>query len=275
MTKDEISQIVGALMPAVERHLEEVLGGLITRLEALEVRKPESGKDGADGKDGKDGTGISGAIIDRKGSLILTLTDGSTRDLGCIVGKDGADGKDGSPGPAGEDGANGKDGADGESADPAQIAGLVTAEVERQLPAAVSKIKTVKGDKGDPGPAGKDGANGKDGRNGTDGVGFDDMEEELSDDGRLIIRRYKRGNQILKEFRFRVPAVIDRGLYQEGREYDPGDGVTWAGCYWICQKATNTKPGNGDAWRLAVKRGRDGKEGPQGPRGEPGKDARK
>jgi hypothetical protein len=49
----------------------------------------------------KDGVGAAGAIIDRDGNLILTLTDGTTRDLGRVVGKDGDNGKDGQQGPAG------------------------------------------------------------------------------------------------------------------------------------------------------------------------------
>jgi hypothetical protein len=36
----------------------------------------------------KDGVGMAGAVVDRDGRLILTLSDGSTRDLGTIVGKD-------------------------------------------------------------------------------------------------------------------------------------------------------------------------------------------
>lgn len=36
----------------------------------------------------KDGVGLAGALIDRAGSLVLTLTDGTTRDLGPVVGKD-------------------------------------------------------------------------------------------------------------------------------------------------------------------------------------------
>lgn len=36
----------------------------------------------------KDGVSLAGAVIDREGSLILTLSDGSTRDLGKVVGKD-------------------------------------------------------------------------------------------------------------------------------------------------------------------------------------------
>ena len=51
-----------------------------------------------DGQDGKDGVGLAGAIIDRSGELIVTLTNGETRNLGPVVGKDGAPGKDGADG---------------------------------------------------------------------------------------------------------------------------------------------------------------------------------
>jgi hypothetical protein len=36
----------------------------------------------------KDGVGMAGALIDRAGELIVTLTDGSTRSLGPVVGRD-------------------------------------------------------------------------------------------------------------------------------------------------------------------------------------------
>jgi integrin beta 3 len=68
------------------------------------------GKDGAPGLNGKDGVGVAGAIIDRAGGLVLTLSDGTTRDLGQVVGKDGIDGGAGVPGASGRDGADGRDG---------------------------------------------------------------------------------------------------------------------------------------------------------------------
>lgn len=52
----------------------------------------------------KDGVGLAGALIDRSGNLVLTMTDGTVRDLGQIVGRDGA------PGDPGKDGRDGKDG---------------------------------------------------------------------------------------------------------------------------------------------------------------------
>lgn len=76
---------------------------------------PPPGRDGVDGEpgakgdpgqDGRDGVGLAGALIDRSGALIVTLTDGTTRELGPVVGRDGVDGKDGltgERGPAGFD----------------------------------------------------------------------------------------------------------------------------------------------------------------------------
>jgi len=54
-------------------------------------RTGEKGADGAAGEDGRDGIGLTGAIIDRSGRLVLTLSDGSLRELGEIVGRDGKD----------------------------------------------------------------------------------------------------------------------------------------------------------------------------------------
>jgi hypothetical protein len=36
----------------------------------------------------KDGVGVAGAVIDRDGGLVLTLSDGAVRELGSVVGKD-------------------------------------------------------------------------------------------------------------------------------------------------------------------------------------------
>jgi hypothetical protein len=72
-----------------------------------------AGKDGVDGRDGahgprgekgdpgmhgKDGVGVAGAVIDRDGTLVLTLSDGTAKTLGPVVG---------APGPAGKDGVDG------------------------------------------------------------------------------------------------------------------------------------------------------------------------
>lgn len=149
-----------------------------------------------------DGVGVAGAIIDRSGSLILTLTDGSTKDLGAVVGKD---------------------------AEAGPIIDKVMLEIDRKF----ASIEPPK-----------------------DGLGFEHMDEYLDEDGRTIVRRYQRGDEV-KEFRHTFPVVVDRGTWKKG-EFERGDGVTWGGSYWIAQRKTSQKPDTPNSgWRMAVKRGSD------------------
>lgn len=64
----------------------------------LDGAQGPAGEPGKDGAAGKDGIGLADALIDRDGNLVLTMTDGATKSLGVIVGKDGAPGRDGADG---------------------------------------------------------------------------------------------------------------------------------------------------------------------------------
>lgn len=55
----------------------------------------EKGDIGESGLDGKDGVGLADTLLNQKGELVLTMTDGRIRELGVVIGKDGATGKDG------------------------------------------------------------------------------------------------------------------------------------------------------------------------------------
>lgn len=58
---------------------------------------------------------------------------------------------------------------------------------------------------------------------------------------------------------------VERGVHRDGRTYDTGDVVEWAGEAWIAEKdLPEGKPGDGDGWRRLVRRGREGKQGPKG-----------
>lgn len=46
-------------------------------------------------KNGENGIGLADALIDKDGHLVVTMTDGRTKALGLVVGKDGERGKDG------------------------------------------------------------------------------------------------------------------------------------------------------------------------------------
>lgn len=128
---------------------------------------------------------VKSALIDRDDHLILTLSNGDTKDLGVVVGKDGDPGKD--------------------------------------------------------------------------GFGFDDLDFEY-DGEKTAYLKFSRGEDV-KEFTLNMPVVIDRGVFSEGKEYLPGDGVTWGGSFWIAQQKTTDKPDDKTSWRLAVKKGRDGRDG--------------
>ena len=103
-----------------------------------------NGVDGKDGTDGKDGVGINTVNITEDGKLNITLTNGTTLNLGTIKGEKG---DKGDTGVQGEKGDKGDTGAKGEKGD-----------------------KGDTGEQGIQGVAGKDGKDGKDGINGTDGV---------------------------------------------------------------------------------------------------------
>jgi hypothetical protein len=76
-----------------------------------ESGKPgEPGAVGQAGINGKDGIGLAGALIDRDGNLVVTSTDGNTKTLGLVVGRDGAPGQPGINGKDGINGINGKNG---------------------------------------------------------------------------------------------------------------------------------------------------------------------
>ena len=62
----------------------------------------------------------------------------------------------------------------------------------------------------------------------------------------------------LKAFE-RSPMVYD-GPYEGGKAYSKGTFVTQDGSLWHCNQQTSSRPGDGPAWTLAVKRGKDGKD---------------
>ena len=103
--------------------------------------------------------GIRDASINRDGHLILTFTNGTTKDLGKVVGKDGKDGRNGADGKDGHDGRDGRDAPAGRD-----------------------------GKDGRDGAAGKDGAPGKEGAPGVDGKDGRGIASVKTDkDGKLVV----------------------------------------------------------------------------------------
>lgn len=125
--RDDLIRSIGTFISeAVAKAVEPLIGdikflkscnaSLTQLLNDLEAREPikgnkgdqgETGLQGNAGKDGKDGANLAGALIDKSGNLVLTLSNGEVRNVGPVVGQDGV------PGAAGIDGAPGADGAPG------------------------------------------------------------------------------------------------------------------------------------------------------------------
>lgn len=57
----------------------------------------------------------------------------------------------------------------------------------------------------------------------------------------------------------RAPLVYE-GPHEAGKVYDKGQFTTHNGSLWHCNYKTASRPGDGPAWTLAVKRGADGRD---------------
>lgn len=95
-------------------------------------------------------------------------------------------------------------------------------------------------------------------KDGRDAFDLEDLEITQSEDGREVTFSFRRGD-LVREKTFRIPGFVDRGVFRMEEIYTKGDGVTFGGSFWLAQKNNPGKPGEGDGWRLAVKRGRDAK----------------
>lgn len=140
-----------------------------------------------DGNPGNNGVGMAGALIDRAGNLVITMTNGQTSNLGTVIGKDGEPGRD--------------------------------------------------------------------------GFSLEDFDATLMEDGRTVLLSFT-GKAMDFKVELGFPAMIYRGVFNDGQKYEQGDTVTWGGSLWHCDAATSEKPGDGaKEWTLCAKKGRDGKDG--------------
>jgi len=181
---------------------------------------------------------------------------------GAVMGRDG---RDGLPGPAGEKGLDGKDGVSGRDGKD----GIDGLNGKDGAPGLNGKdgIDGLHGKDGAPGLNGKDGIDGLRGKDGAPGLNgtLDQLKVVQSPDLRTISLCFKSTGEPIEGGTFVLPVVLDRGVWKEGTTYQAGDGVTWAGSFWIAQAETIDKPGDGaTAYRLAVKAGREGKPGRDG-----------
>lgn len=297
----------GALSPVIERLAE------LEQRATVPGPRGEPGEKGDRGERGDDGAGITDFNRGEGGHVIVTLSNGVTRDLGSFKGEKGdtgergpagPEGPAGIPGERGEMGEQGPAGPQGDKGDPGEkgergepgptgpqgdagpqgekgIPGN-SVEVEAaqdgrtvELAFKVGDEKTIfelelpegpvgeKGETGAPGeqgPEGIPGAPGERGERGMDGLGFEDMDEYFDEDGRTLVHRYSRDDEV-KEFRHKFGVPLDTGVYRDGMQCDRGDIKSCGGSLWIAQRDTADRPGTSDAWRMVIKRPRDGKPG--------------
>lgn len=100
---------------------------------------------------------------------------------------------------------------------------------------------------------------GKDGDHGRNGLTADDVDARILEDGRTVEFSIRQGEHEYS-FELAFPVPLYRGVFADGQTYMKGDTVTWAGSLWHCSAETADKPGAGDGWQLAVKKGRDGRD---------------
>jgi hypothetical protein len=139
------------------------------------------GQDGTNGRDGADGRGVT-SFDQSSGELIVTYTDGQTKNLGRVVGKDGAQGIQGLTGrgilsTALQNGNLIVNYTDGTSETLGYIVG----------PAGET------GAAGQDGAAGVDGAPGRDGTNGVDGISVTGV---VLDDTNTVYVSYSDGRTL-------------------------------------------------------------------------------
>lgn len=247
----------------------ELIASLEARLAKAESFKAIPGPEGPPGPPGPPGERGEIGPIGPAGEIGPAGPQGTAGEIGPPgpVGPEGAPGPQGVPGelgpvgPAGEPGVPGTNGKDGTDGTPGPS-----------------------GPQGEPGEKGIDGKDGLHGKDGQDGITMDvdDLQAVEYDGERTVTLKFQRGDRV-KTFPIKFANVLDRGVWDAQKVYEPGDGVTLGGSFWIAQADTNSRPGTPDgakSWRLAVKKGSDGRigpqgiVGPQGPRGEKGVDGR-
>jgi collagen type III alpha len=289
----DAATLIKAFATVVKDHVAKAFGILKDRIAVLEKQLadlpvPKDGRDGVNGKDGTPGAAGERGIAGEKGEPGANGQRGEKGDPGergergetgpagergekGDAGEPGPKGEPGQPGSSGERGEKGERGIDGKDGAAGVDGKSVTLEQVRQmwfdmyskeqagwaldferraqdlLHQFMSRIEK---------PAnGKDGVDGIDGR---DGLGIDDLDVQY-DGERSFTFVYAHGDR-RKEFVFKAPVLLERGVHKQGEVYERGDGVTYQGSFWIAQRDTSSKPGEDDSWRLAVKKGRDGRD---------------
>lgn len=240
-----VAKATASLIPAPKDGVDGLPGkdadpAFIRQLVAEEVTKipvPANGKDGVDGRDGADGKSVDPETVKQ-------MVQAAVAEI--PVPKNGTDGKDGK---------NGVDGKDGVAPTVSEVAAVFERRFSDLALAWERQARDLFDKAVDKMPIPKDG---KDGR---DALPLESFDMVLAEDGRTVIFKMQSA-ECSKEHRIKFPTVIDRGRFNKELAYDAGDGVSYAGSFWIakCDNPLGT-PGSGETdWRCAVKRGEKGRD---------------
>ena len=240
MKPEALKAFTEQLAERVRGFVDAKLAGVLERVAQLEAREPVPGPQGEPGAPGEPGPqGEPG------------------------VGERGPAGEPGAPGEPGRDGRDGRDGKDGiDGRDAADLVILPALDEAKSYPRGtwashkgglwVARRATEGMDGWECIVVGLAGAT-------LESEGDRDLSVALElSDGRIVSRALS------------FPVMLDRGVYRAGMIAKKGDCVSFGGSMWVAQVDTEAKPGEGDDWRLAVKRGRDGKDGKNGTNGRDG-----
>ena len=209
--------------------------------------------------------GVRAVVVTEGGRLVFTLTDGSTVDLGSVVGPQGPRGETGAEGPKGETGAQGPKGDTGAQGP--------KGEAGERGPKGETGAQGPKGDTGEQGPKGETGAQGPKGETGERGPkGETGAQGPKGDTGAgFLVKGYYATASVL-EASVQNPMAGDAYGVGASEPYDIYifDGVTES---WInngpLQGARGEKGDKGEPGEAGTP-GRDGADGTDGQNGEPG-----
>ena len=209
--------------------------------------------------------GVKAVEVTDGGRLVFTLTDGSTVDLGSVVGPQGPRGETGAEGPKGETGAQGPKGDTGAQGP--------KGEAGERGPKGETGAQGPKGDTGEQGPKGETGAQGPKGETGERGPkGETGAQGPKGDTGAgFLVKGYYATASVL-EASVQNPMAGDAYGVGASEPYDIYifDGVTES---WInngpLQGARGEKGDKGEPGEAGTP-GRDGADGTDGQNGEPG-----
>lgn len=197
--------------------------------------------------------GVKAVEVTDEGKLIFTLTDGSTVDLGSVIGPQGPKGETGPAGPQGQTGPAGAQGEQGPKGDTgAEGPKGATGDTG---PKGEPGEKGEKGDKGDTGATGPQGETGPQGQTGPQGPAGPTGPKGDTGTGFTVKGYY--GSVSALQASVENPEVGDAYGVGAAAPYD----------IYIYDGVTNAWVNNGP---LQGAKGDKGDPGKQGPKGEPG-----